>query len=279
MKKIRDLLNQEPARVFLFVRALAYLIAALFIGSSADEVDAFLVKVSPFFALFGVDLVLTQQTRARVFSSSSVESIVAGSSFASEIPSIAMDVFESFIPKLKGGVTRAEAFAVVADIFMRFSGTAVGVNTRADITRAMHDALRKAGFLKGASNWPPASMLFVFVAVMMLTSCDLVGRFVVDSGNELTGDQAVFDYTPDGVLFQPNGDVFGLVLDLQADRLLVVSLPDECSSSELVVRCIWPAGEPVSDLVQLKLYYDNLTGFANYTRVPAGRVFQEVLAF
>jgi hypothetical protein len=224
MNIIDRLMQIEPARAFLLIRAVAYLAAgATGAWLSPDSIEPILGSLA---ILFGVDVTTTEATRRRVTSPETAGQLVA-SIFVGEVG--------RYIRVPKGKVT--EGLRAALPVMTEFAASQLDEDARAKIQARVGTALYGAGLTK-RRKWGPTSLLVALVmTVAVAPACapllESIGGEAVDRTNDvILGDpDASLRGADAGLVFDPGENPAQAVVVFIIGEDLVIE-DDRCSSIE-----------------------------------------------
>lgn len=279
---MKEFLRKEPAIIFMAVRLLLLVLAAVGLDQwlTEDVQNQLLAFVG---ALLAIDVGTTVATRANVYSPSSVTDIATSASVATPSEPAATTAGAYVVSLVKNLLPIPQlpmGLKVVSDLAVQYGNAQLTPELRKDIQRKVHLRLRQAGLLRGR-DFPPVSMLFIGLLVL-LVSCTPASRFAVGGLNELAGDSAVLQWAERGVVYHPGeAAAVGVILELLGESLVldeVVGQPqDTCTVEEdaTAVLCVFPlVAEPVTVNLEQGL---GVTAAVTYRRTPEGRPYSEFL--
>lgn len=265
--------NVEPARAYLFVRVVAYLIlGATGSAIAPEQMEVILASLA---MLLGVDAATTEATRRKVTSPRTAAEMMA-QLFVGEVGGHIRGLVEKALPESKWG----PGLQAVVPILTEYAGQQLTPERRAEIQAKVDAALLQAGLVKARTWGPKAAGLLFLLVIVPLSGCAIFQPVAQDVGGEavdyVLGDIATLTATPEGTVFDPvEGEADGVVVNLVGAAIL--GEDPRCSPTEVPeglegLSCF--LGDDVTDPTLVTVGATMGYASATYTRPGSSRPYR-----
>ena len=247
LERLQRFIRTEPARFYLIVRTLAYLLLSGLATQYGVDLEMVLTTLA---LVLGLDATTTERgVRSKVYQPERVSQLVTGAAELGAGSNVwASEVGRWVASFLRGQVSSVKlpfALQALTPLVRQFANAQLTPELRAELQGKIHQTLRDLNLIKRVSI--PARGI-VFLVLLLVAGCLPTQDFVAGGLNELTADGSSLVYTVDGALFDAGPeDALRAFADVRGEDLVFYDAEDNCMELVEFWRCereLVEAGDP-----------------------------------